>query len=198
MPALRAAKERAHMAMCMNNLHQIGLAVSLYGETYDAYPLAFSSVTFNYFWADLNRTLQVTNGTSKVFECPTNPGGSIGYGPNLRLFAWWQSASPNIYRPLLSSPQSYYPRKFPLTERPAEVMTVADSTSILYLEQSPEMWSYYTSATANTLVASPDYPLGISWRHMFGERANFLFADGHVETVTRDKFYARSLILSVP
>ena len=38
LPALSQAKERARRAVCMSNLRQCGIALSLYGETYRQYP----------------------------------------------------------------------------------------------------------------------------------------------------------------
>lgn len=57
LPALSTAREKGRQANCINNLHQIGLAIEMYYQDYDDYPTWLSILYKNYL------------GTPKIFIC---------------------------------------------------------------------------------------------------------------------------------
>jgi len=76
LPSLSTAREKGRQANCINNLHQIGLAIEMYYQDYDDYPT----------WLSLlcrSKTIAGTNylGTEKIFICLTDLNrGSKGHG----------------------------------------------------------------------------------------------------------------------
>lgn len=252
LPSLRAAKERAHQAACMSNLHQIGIAMSTYGSDFGVYPYGIYSMAWyedpaGQFWnTDLAPYLgrprisaptggDLMNNRSPVIQCPSRayktspdmPGNTNSavvntYGCNSAIF--WEQASPNhVYSSRLTPglvikiPQT----PFPWTERPSEVMMMADTsqapnsyygvvsegTPIIY---NPPMWPLaapsvvrrYNPATANnpiTISANGDGYANEScmrFRHMFNGQANFLFMDGHVASMKMNEIRERHLYVT--
>ena len=81
LPALARAKERAHQTQCKSNLHQIGIALHLYGQdNRDRLPDCTSNnpAFYGSQWPwDLNTNLVsdlMTRGvTRSILYCPSNP-----------------------------------------------------------------------------------------------------------------------------
>jgi prepilin-type N-terminal cleavage/methylation domain-containing protein len=44
LPSLSTAREKGRQANCINNLHQIGLAIEMYYQDYDDYPTWLSLI----------------------------------------------------------------------------------------------------------------------------------------------------------
>jgi len=60
LPSLSSAREKGRQANCINNLHQIGLAIEMYYQDYNDYPTWLSTLYKNYL------------GTPKIFLCLTD------------------------------------------------------------------------------------------------------------------------------
>jgi hypothetical protein len=76
LPALAQAKQKAQSISCVNNMKQLGLAVRVYSLNHnEQLPPAAT-------WCD---TIQTNVGSSKVFECPAEPGRRCGYAFNAKL-----------------------------------------------------------------------------------------------------------------
>jgi prepilin-type processing-associated H-X9-DG protein len=76
LPALARAKQKAQSINCINNLKQLGLAVRVYAADHnDLLPPAAT-------WCD---AIQGGVGSSKVFQCPAEPGNRCSYAFNARL-----------------------------------------------------------------------------------------------------------------
>jgi prepilin-type processing-associated H-X9-DG protein/prepilin-type N-terminal cleavage/methylation domain-containing protein len=76
LPALSKAREQARKTSCLNNMKQVGLAVSLYGDDYDGYiPKAYSTTTWLY--------ILINNGYLKhnqaQLTCPTLKSRKSGF-----------------------------------------------------------------------------------------------------------------------
>jgi len=74
LPALQRAKEHAKRIVCGNNLRQIGLSMTMYGEDNDAkLPL---NARGNWLWDISYSTtdyIMATGGERKTFYCPSDP-----------------------------------------------------------------------------------------------------------------------------
>jgi prepilin-type processing-associated H-X9-DG protein len=203
MPTLKEAKESANGAKCISNLRQIGLATEMYGQERSVYPWGVERPAGIRFTQRINPYLQkqgivdsLTN-VSGVVECPSHVlkhalRPITCYAVRDRLFGDSGNGA--------HVASGMYPRKFPWTERPNEVMLASDADqdvgNAVNLSSHSTIWDHpgnnanYSPATANTAVSFMDNTDGttgqIRWRHK--NRANFLFVDGHVESVGMNQF----------
>ena len=94
LPALSKAKAKAHGIKCVNNLRQIGLAMTIYAEDHEGryVDLNRNQYTINNagnWWFDIltqAKYLPASVGANVIWKCPSvkdediNPGGQLGYG----------------------------------------------------------------------------------------------------------------------
>src|SRR5580765_7499540 len=73
LPALSSAKAKAKGTHCMNNLHQLGIAMSVYMSENKHFPGAWwiheTMGVDHYVWPE--RLLQCAGNNRKIFACPT-------------------------------------------------------------------------------------------------------------------------------
>ena len=69
MPVLNNAKKRALQASCINNLRQVGIALTLYADTFTQYPGDLKAASGIYVWPTRLYNAGVLQ-TRKVFWCP--------------------------------------------------------------------------------------------------------------------------------
>ncbi|HEX3628310.1 MAG TPA: prepilin-type N-terminal cleavage/methylation domain-containing protein [Verrucomicrobiae bacterium] len=69
LPVLDKAKQRALQASCINNLHQLGLGVTLYADTYNQYPGCLKTENNTYVWPSRIFNSSVIPNR-KAFWCP--------------------------------------------------------------------------------------------------------------------------------
>jgi len=108
LPALSRAREKARQASCMNNLKQIGIALTMYASDYEDYaPYIYRSdertdgISVYYYyptssvWQGLG-VLYSSNyiKTGKTLYCPSRNGRAIG-GWNSPTFPW--NPTPSTY-----------------------------------------------------------------------------------------------------
>lgn len=68
LPALSRAKQKAKQAACINNLRQIGIALTLYSDTYNQYPGDLRLANNTYVWPP--RLLYFMGNNHNAFYCP--------------------------------------------------------------------------------------------------------------------------------
>jgi len=178
LPALSRAKARAKSINCLNNLRQIGLSFTMYGQDNDdqivivglgkpALPGSWFPGDVTY-WPDLLRPyMSVSNSVAcpvvaKGFGIGFNHveiGGWIGNPDKLSTIKRPADTVPFADTGWIANPTEFNPDRW--TE-------IKDQESIVY--RTPNNWGYYDSA--------PTRPVN---RH--GTRANMGFADGHAAAV---------------
>lgn len=188
LPALSRAREQAKSAKCIGNLRQIGMGLYAYaGDHEGLLPPDFDvSVTDQYYyWYKILSpyvgapiAANYTDNTRTVFSCPahevpqvyTSYGLRLSYGDVVAL----RSSGGAIYRfGIRTATLHQEPLKLPDFTRPGDSALLGENnnytTFIFYIPSSP---SY------------------ISWHHK--TYMNFLFADGHAGSMSRQEFDRRS------
>lgn len=221
MPSLRSAKDQANTVICMSNLRQIGLAMNMYGVDSGRYPWGYEwgiptdwTYTLNPYFQKLGGITYwaSVNSRSDVIQCPSRalkPTNIVNcYGAHEKLFGGTYPGSPYTNTAI-------YPRRFPWRERLSDTFMLADADQQSTLDggQShatlwniqPDMDQDYNPATANNIVSNVGdnkddlLTLGqIRWRHNGNTRANFLFVDGHVESIQINNLREKQLKITGP
>ncbi|MGC8977218.1 MAG: prepilin-type N-terminal cleavage/methylation domain-containing protein [Candidatus Ratteibacteria bacterium] len=181
LPALSKARERARTAICMNNLKQIGLAVILYTEDYDGW-LVTAPGTGNMVPAYLvYASYGVKYIPPNLLSCPSDriknyypysylKGNNLSYRFSYRMFAYRPSAPPADLLPV----------KMSMLKKPEKDPLACDS------EWTTGSMPYYGQAYYISEAFTSDYSLYPPNRHE--RRFNVVFADGHVENITREYY----------
>ena len=72
LPALAAAKEKAIRTQCLNNVHQMGVAINVYVDSRDKLPIWAGSANWVWDMPDPPAQLMLQSGlTKKSFYCPS-------------------------------------------------------------------------------------------------------------------------------
>jgi prepilin-type processing-associated H-X9-DG protein len=97
LPALNKAKGRARQISCVNNLHQMGIAGTMYVHDYSAYTGSLSTTYgFYYVWAP--RILAYMGNNRKAFWCPAAlPESAWDTNANRTLGATGPTGVPDVY-----------------------------------------------------------------------------------------------------
>jgi prepilin-type N-terminal cleavage/methylation domain-containing protein/prepilin-type processing-associated H-X9-DG protein len=175
LPALASAKEKGRATKCLNNVRQIGLAYTLYGDDnnddmvtlylFSPPPPTALIRDSVHWWVDLMRTaLQGTN----VIACPSVRNG-FGLAMNHPELTAWSVDS----KPKLAS-----------IKRPSESVPIADAGLVLNpREKNPDQWVeransgflyWRTPTNRGYFDSEPHRAIG---RHR--KRCNMGFVDGH-------------------
>lgn len=202
LPALQQARERGRMAKCQNNLKQIGLAFVSYSGDFEDYivpacPLFQSTLYHRWLpmmiikgyigagnYARPLTTLSEVQGVkypAGIFVCPSETegprtkegngaGSSSHYGMSTYVGAWSGFLNPTSDDDIRKSPG----RARKLTQFKGFVSKV--------MQLGEKIWirDFETGKGIHTCTYSSGGILDGMIRH--GGKANYLFADGHVET----------------
>jgi prepilin-type processing-associated H-X9-DG protein/prepilin-type N-terminal cleavage/methylation domain-containing protein len=228
LPALNSAREKGRLALCVTNLKQIGLAITMYADdNNEYYPYGYSGAAGTDWELLIGRYIAKTKTTytgagsadSQVFICPSvrpPPGkkSRLTYSLHLALSVAPGSAPP------VGPPFPQGPVRRVKVSRPSEFVQCTDGNLGVPAGASPTtafdayasfggpmispLQQYVAGATDNDspLQASElgNYDPGgsgnlglIRWRHSNNKSANFLFCDGHVETLFQTQLKRRNL-----
>ncbi len=181
LPALSKARARAKSATCMNNLKQLGVVILMYAQDWN--DILVIGVYPDPWYRPWDR--YSSNGVNNIIVCPawkpyTYTHESFTYG--LRGAGFWGYKSDALYRP-----------NYPTDSNPAYLyLSYIKKPSLLWLITDTFLYDPGASKHGNqfrTLTYSSGSGGGqgkVHFRHP-GATANFLFVDGHVEAMTKNR-----------
>jgi prepilin-type processing-associated H-X9-DG protein/prepilin-type N-terminal cleavage/methylation domain-containing protein len=179
LPALARSKAAGLSAACKSNLHQIGLATSLYATDYQNYPLWESFGSSFHYWD--GAILFLASNNRRLFACPANkavPPWTNSFYPNASYDYNLTGTGTALGYPVLVSAlgldggaEKCLPENG--VKVPSEMVAVADASV-----PSP------TGAIFAPALGLDGGPINLLWeldpaRHNNG--ANIVFCDAHVE-----------------
>ena len=219
LPALNKARAKAKTALCVANEKQIGLAVGLYADdNNDCFPPGYENTVgsdwhliISPYLSKTKNTYTAQGGASPTFICPASvqvlPSGitmSLTYTAHRAMF--WCNPACNINGNKITQ----YTRG--QCTRPSDMVMVFDGC-----QQSVDSATTFDAQACSdqlgdTLIIYPgtkptqaepmipannvDGPNGqglIRWRHNGNNGANFLYVDGHVESLLAGQLLRGSL-----
>jgi prepilin-type N-terminal cleavage/methylation domain-containing protein/prepilin-type processing-associated H-X9-DG protein len=194
LPALTGAKQQANSTVCKNHLHQMGIALQLYGDDYNhKYPFycyaTNSSAVYAFGWEEALTPYYRVSWTNRAYHCP-GYRGTLPYGQLLEtamVGSYGYNVLGTVGAPTVSGPLGlgylhFWPEAdtgFPGTPAVSESM-VRFPSEMLAIGDS-RMSSVSDGTTVHVygrlILGSAEYPA----RH--GKNYNFVCCDGHVEPV---------------
>ena len=212
LPALNKARAKAKTALCVSNLKQIGVATRLYADDYDdCLPPGYESTVgsdwhllIGPYLAKGKTTYTGKGAISPVFICPSyvlpdaSHTTSLTYTAHRAMFWCAPTACSGL-------PAQY---KIGQCSRPSEVVMVFDGCQC-FIGGTTFDAQACSDQTSDTTIKYPGFaanqaePIGpnvdndtgtgfIRWRHYSNNGANFLFVDGHVESLLVGQILRRS------
>jgi prepilin-type N-terminal cleavage/methylation domain-containing protein/prepilin-type processing-associated H-X9-DG protein len=197
-PALARVRERGRQVVCLNNLHQIGLACKMYRNDHDGFfpPRGVSGSATEYSWVGqagvsgqgydtiganmrhLNKYLG-TYGFSDIVQiarCPSDKGGDDTTPTTKSIDKYGSSYGANVGDPATIGGPSLLTTA---NDNWHTVSIVRDPARTIILAEAPVwyvLWRHKTFA---------QIPTRLFWHNATGEnRWNAVFADGHAEFLT--------------
>ncbi len=219
LPALSRAKEAGRTARCQSNLHQLGLALTMYVDENHAYPIFTYDETGSLiplgFWSNRLLPYLRSDWTNDLYRCPSykgltlpgndigDPLGSYGYNANGVQFAF----SPFGLGGYLTVPDDY-DSAVPITEAgvvaPVDMIALGDANLMWLLPPILKLYYGLSGPASYTGFARLDVS---SWdksaaagfggsagilqatQQRHGGRFDVVFCDGHVESVLAAKLF---------
>ncbi len=181
LPALNQAREKAKAISCMSNLKQLGTAVAMYGNDYQAYfpGRCNSGTTFYSNMETYTGIPRITrNKKPSIYTCPSDKfrimkgNFSSSYGQN--YYMRWDR--------ILEGGTKGYMWRSSTIRKPSKMCYLIDS-QYEYLDRG---WPLIFSMNTYPFKASANVEVGADLiRH--GERMNSLMGDMHARTFTRNE-----------
>ena len=202
LPAMAKARNQAQTAHCMSNLHQLGVALNLYTQDANAYPLATSNGITG-AWQPALRTVV----PSLMFSCPVQIIPSTHF---IRIFNWTGGeTSPyygyNVFGAACQGSPPYNPglggnvdlstaSRTPTAANrviiPAQMITMGDSPTfidVIFGVQPQTNIPNQIYLAFPYVVPQFNFPGVGNWH---GSNANLLFDDEHVQLAPQSYWIA--------
>ena len=189
LPALSQAREKGRQSVCMSNIKQLYLAVTMYTQDYDEYypPASSEDNLTRWFgkradvsssWEPEGSPLYAYLRQGQIRYCPSFKKpvsgfeiGAGGYGYNEQFVGGSPGAWPDPY---------YTPAKISQIANPSQTIMFADTA---FLDASGIIEYPFAEAPVFEYYGFLSTP-SIHFRH--SGRATVLFCDGHVESCSMD------------
>ena len=185
LPALAAAKNKARMAKCTSNLHQLGLGIIMYADDYSGWmPETTHGNPTNYSW--VYTMAPYVGNVDAIRICPADPNGLARITNHATSYQLNEYTSVDLADPFGGIIETF--RNRDQLKRPGDTIlefTVADTVSpSIFTDHDhsrnwPNGWPVLLTDIApdrhHTGKATPDHTSGSE---------NYLYADGHVDVTT--------------
>jgi prepilin-type processing-associated H-X9-DG protein/prepilin-type N-terminal cleavage/methylation domain-containing protein len=180
-PAVQAAREAARRTACLSNLRQVGLAVVRYCDDHRGdFPKTTHDTDFNGCW--IHALAPYLEDVDAIRICPSDLKGEE------RLRAKMSSYVMNAYITNGSLPGSYLNRnKLPSVTRTLVAIELTDRENrpVSEFDDHVETYRWFTASNIahGQVLEAVRGEVSVD-RHQGG--ANYLFADGHVATISEE------------
>ena len=185
LPALAAAKNKARMAKCSSNLHQIGIAIIMYADDHNGWmPETTHGNPTNYSW--IYTMAPYIANVDAIRICPADPNALARMTNHASSYQLNEYTSVDLVDPFGNVIETF--RNRDRLKRPGDTIlefTVADTVSpSVFTDHDhsrnwPNGWPVLLTDIApdrhQTGKATPDHTNGSE---------NYLYADGHVAVTT--------------
>ncbi len=183
-PALSGAMESANTRQCANNMRQIGLAVRAYAAAWD-FRLPPSSCPYakaaqKEWWLN---ALQPYAGNKLLYRCPSDPT------ENLRFIDWQyppeDASTWEEYRWSSYATNGRMDTAYPTLD------SVPKPSATIYVCESPRGALGADHVHTERWIGELDVKNSVAHDRHSG-RANYLFLDGHVDTLTLEETWEKN------
>jgi len=198
-PVFSRAREKARQAVCHSNLRQMGLAIRMYIQDFEAYPpqhakcpMPDGRILHIRWW----NAIQPYQRNFQIFVCPSvphwEPGRNMSYGYNYQYLGNARPPDKGGYMPVYDAQ----------IEVPSQTILIADSDGTGRLPYDPDSKDPHRIGNHGYTIdppflpprpgnywciSEPGFKCWISKRHNGG--ANVAFCDGHVKWYRREALY---------
>ena len=187
LPALNAARKRAHTIQCLSQLKQMGTTNLLYCDDNNGYlPLGFSSLNGHYWWWEMAIYVKDTSAktiaayTHKIFHCPTLKGNDgIYHGTTKSVNNYAYNGLCGYLRPSWGLQIGVRLHKVKTPSIKIQIADGKNNYTMMYngLPSTAPVFGY----SENT-VLSDDTEMGIP-RFVHNKMLNSLFLDSHASGI---------------
>ena len=174
LPALARAKIKTKQAACASNLHQIGLGLRMYVDDNGGFaPTTTHGAGTNASW--IYQLAPYVGNVDRIRVCPADPKADQRVAYHASSYTLNEYTAVDLLDPFGATLESY--RKLDSLPRPAETLfafEISDSAGLNTFNDHTHSRNWLLGWSSVTNDIQP-------YRH--GASANYLFVDGHVESL---------------
>lgn len=174
LPALAKAKAKGKQAACMGNLRQIGLAFRMYADDHGGFlPTTTHGAGTNASW--IHQLAPYVGNVDHIRICLADPKRFQRLTNNASSYTLNEYTAVDLVDPFGNAIESF--RKLDALPCPAETITtfeISDAAGVNIYNDHTHSRNWHLGWGSVTADIQPD-------RH--GSSANYLYADGHVESI---------------
>lgn len=182
LPSLARAKAKGKQTLCMSNLRQIGLGMRMYADDNGGFlPTTTHGAGTNASW--IYQLSGFVGNVDRIRLCPSDPKAQQRLTNNASSYTLNEFTSVDLVDPFGGLIESF--RKLDMLPKPSVTITtfeVSDMTGVNIFNDHTHSRNWYLGWSSVTTDIQPN-------RH--GTSANYLYADGHVESIQAAKLKFR-------